>query len=142
MIGYSIEHFDGHPGFMDREGEVHENDWSPVITMTSPVYIRGTRYTWEKYNLYSPLGFDIKILKSLVEERISDLTRKATYARRKGLDRKSINNDKENNLKLMALIDSTISKNSFKEVLTTPCKPGSALKALPIDLKRQIMCYL
>ena len=138
MIGYSIDYFKEE----DYVGGLRDSELPPFIIMTSPEYIRGTRYTWEKYDLYSPLGFDIKILKSLVEERISDLTRKANYARRNGLDRKSINNDKENNLKLMALIDSTISKKSFKEVLTTPCKPGSALKALPTDLKLQIMCYL
>lgn len=39
-------------------------------------------------------------------------------------------------------IQSLIDKKSFKEVIKTPCKPGSDIKALPTDLKREVMSYL
>jgi hypothetical protein len=39
-------------------------------------------------------------------------------------------------------IRSLIDKKSFKEVVKTPCKPGSLLKALPLDMMRQVMSYL
>jgi len=42
----------------------------------------------------------------------------------------------------MIYINSRIDKKSFKEVMKTPCKPGSALKGLPIDMMREIMSYI
>ena len=41
---------------------------------------------------------------------------------------------------IQGLIDKD--KNSFKEVIKTPCKPGSLLKALPLDMMREVMSYL
>jgi len=39
-------------------------------------------------------------------------------------------------------IEQEIDRNSFMEVIKTPCKPGSALKGLPIVMMREIMSYL
>jgi len=43
---------------------------------------------------------------------------------------------------VLKYIEQEIDRNSFMEVIKTPCKPGSALKGLPIVILREIMSRL
>jgi len=43
---------------------------------------------------------------------------------------------------VLKYIEQEIDRNSFMEVIKTPCKPGSTLKGLPIVMMREIMSYL